>query len=159
MTLAGIDTATLEYTPENDVYINAAERFELGELVASNLDVIAAALDPGDDIFPGVGDNTNALLIAALQDKIDAVEGTTMEDYFNGLIASLGVQAQATHRLVTNQEMLVSQLKNQREAISGVSLDEEATKIIEFQRMFEGAARVVTVVDGLLDTLINRMGA
>jgi len=158
-TFTGLDTATLEYTPVNDSYTNAAERIDLFDLINTNLDVIAAALDPGDDIFPGVGNNANSLRISALQDNPVAVDGTTIEDFHNGIIATLGIQAQSSHRLVTNQDLLISQLQNQRQEVSGVNMDEEAVKIIEFQRMYEGAARVISVVDSLLDTLINRMGA
>ncbi len=158
LTFTGLNTATLNYTAANELYGNAAERIDLTDLIQSNLDVIAAALDPGDDIFPGVGDNSNALAIATLEDFQTAVQGTTLEDYFNELVSSLGSKSQAQKRLVANQDMLITQLTNQRESISGVNLDEEATKIIEFQRLYEGAARIVSVVDELLDTLINRMG-
>jgi flagellar hook-associated protein 1 FlgK len=158
LVLTGLDGATLEFLPGNDFYSNAAARINTSELLQGNLDIIAAGLDPGDNIFPGVGDNTNALRIAGLEDDTMAVEGTTLEDFYNGIISSLGVQSQANSRLVANQEVLVSQLKNQRESISGVNLDEEAINMIEFQRMYEGAARIVSVVDTLLDTLINRMG-
>jgi len=158
LSLTGLDNATLEFLAGNDFYANASAKVSVSELLQSNLDVIAAGLDPGDDIFPGVGDNTNALRVAAIEDDAKAVEGTTIGDFYNSIIASLGVQSQANTRLVANQEVLVTQLKNQRESISGVNLDEEAINMIEHQRMYEGAARVVSVVDTLLDTLINRMG-
>jgi flagellar hook-associated protein 1 FlgK len=158
LTFTGINTATIQYTGANKLYGNAAERIDLTDMIQSDLDAIAAALDSGDDIFPGVGDNSNALAISAIENFGTAIARTTIEDYFNGMVSSLGSQSQAQKRLVTNQELLITQLTNQRESISGVNMDEEATKIIQFERMYQGAARVVTVVDELLDTLINRMG-
>jgi flagellar hook-associated protein 1 FlgK len=70
----------------------------------------------------------------------------------------LGSLSQSTTRLVQNQGVLINQLNTQRESIRGVNLDEEATQLIIFQRIFEGAARVTTVVDSLLDTVINKTG-
>ena len=50
-------------------------------------------------------------------------------------------------------------LYTQRESVRGVSLDEEAANLIVYQRIYEGAARVTSIIDSILDTLINRMGA
>ena len=57
-----------------------------------------------------------------------------------------------------NQEALVGFLTGQRESLSGVSLDEEGITMIGAQRAYEAAARVITVVDEMLDQLINRTG-
>jgi len=55
--------------------------------------------------------------------------------------------------------VLLDQLQTQRESVRGVNMDEEATKMITFQRIYEGAARVIQVVDSMLDTLVNRTAA
>jgi flagellar hook-associated protein 1 FlgK len=52
----------------------------------------------------------------------------------------------------------VNQLQNQRQQSAGVSLDEEATHLIQYQRAYQAAARVISVVDSMLDTLINNTG-
>ena len=54
-----------------------------------------------------------------------------------------------------NQQILVNQLTNQRAQTSSVSLDEETTHLIQYQHAYQAAARVISVVDGMLDTLIN----
>ena len=55
--------------------------------------------------------------------------------------------------------VLVDQLKRQRQQVSGVSLDEETTHLIQYQHAYQAAARVISIVDGMLDTLINHTKA
>ncbi len=73
-------------------------------------------------------------------------------------MSSLGVEAQEAEKMVENQELLLDQLKNRREAVSGVSLDEEMTDMIKYQQAYNAASRMVTTIDEQLDTIINRMG-
>jgi len=108
--------------------------------------------------FPG--DGSNALKIAQLQHKIIEEDlGTTFDDYYKNFIARLGVEGHEAGRMVANQQALVNQLLGRRESISGVALDEEMAYMIQFQRGYQAAARVMTVLDEMLDTLINRMAA
>jgi len=57
-----------------------------------------------------------------------------------------------------NQDLVVQHLQTRRQSLSGVSLDEEATDMMKFQHMYQAAARVITVMDQNLDTLITTMG-
>jgi flagellar hook-associated protein 1 FlgK len=116
---------------------------------------IAAATNPN-----APGDSGNADAIASLQFQLLMSGGTTtMEDFYRGIISTLGSQGQQADNQSANQLLLVQHIDTSRQAISGVSIDEEATKQIEFQRGFEAAARVVSTFDSMLDTLINHMGA
>lgn len=56
---------------------------------------------------------------------------------------------------LTDQEAVEKMLVRQREAVSGVSLDEEMTDLTRFQAAFQASARLVTVVDDLLNTVVN----
>ncbi|MBE3582038.1 MAG: flagellar hook-associated protein FlgK [Thermoanaerobacteraceae bacterium] len=107
------------------------------------------------------GDGSNALKIAQLQHEPRQIGNlnTTFDDYYKNFTARLGVEGHEAGRMVVNQQALVDQLAGRRESISGVALDEEMTYMIQFQRGYEAAARVMTVLDELLDTLINRMAA
>jgi flagellar hook-associated protein 1 FlgK len=60
--------------------------------------------------------------------------------------------------MVSNQEAVMAQLTNRRESVSGVSIDEEVTNLIKFQRSFEANSRVISALSEMLDTLINRTG-
>ena len=64
-----------------------------------------------------------------------------------------------SRRRAANQQVLTSQVDGAREQLSGVDLDEEMVNMISAQRAYEAASRVMTTVDSMLDTLINRTGA
>lgn len=105
------------------------------------------------------GDNTAAMAIARLHKALTMNGGTTdFGRYFASVIARLGVDSQRANMMVANQQILVDHLNRQRASTSGVSLDEETTRLIEYQRAYQAAARVVNAVDEMLDTLINGVG-
>ncbi|WP_312461290.1 flagellar basal body rod C-terminal domain-containing protein, partial [Proteiniclasticum sp.] len=60
--------------------------------------------------------------------------------------------------MVDNQTAVLSQLYNRRESVSGVSIDEEVTNLLKFQRSYEANSRVINTINEMLDTLINRTG-
>lgn len=82
----------------------------------------------------------------------------TIGDEYAQQIAALGVESQTAQTQAANQSVLVTQLQTQRASISGVSLDEETINLITYQKAYQGAARVITVMDEMLDTLINNTG-
>lgn len=122
---------------------------------------IAAALSGGasGSTPPPSGDGANALKIGQIKNTLQPGLGNvTLGDYYNALVAELGVEGQEAARMVDNQELLTGQLDNRRQSVSGVSLDEEMTNMIRFQQAYTAAARVITAVDEMLETLINRTG-
>jgi flagellar hook-associated protein 1 FlgK len=117
--------------------------------VAGDPRLLAAAGAPGQ-----VGNNTVALAIAQLRRTMSP----TPEGAYGDLISAIGTDAQASQNLLGAQTSLVDFIERQRQSVSGVSLDEEAANLIRYQRAYEAAARVVTTIDEMLDTLINRTG-
>lgn len=81
--------------------------------------------------------------------------GVTMDSYFKDSIALLGVSNQEAKKMVTNQTALLSQLEMRKESISGVSLDEEMTNMLQFQRAYEANAKMISTIDQLLDVVVN----
>jgi flagellar hook-associated protein 1 FlgK len=73
-------------------------------------------------------------------------------------VASLGVDSRTAASQATNQQVLVSHITTQQQQVSGVSLDEETTNLIQYQHAYQAAACVISVVDQMLDTLINNTG-
>lgn len=117
---------------------------------------VAAALPDEDGTF-NTGDGSNALKLAQLKQS-SVIDGFTPEDYYRALVGELGVTAQEAYRMAENQELLVSQIENNRQAVSGVSLDEELVNVIRFQHAYSAAARMITTMDEMIDLIINRMG-
>lgn len=122
--------------------------------------IAAAELDP--TTTSGPGDSGNAFKLAKLREAIahtnPLIDGATYQEYFGGIIAGLGIEASEALRITENQEFLLAQLEDRRQALSGVSIDEEMANMVMYQRAYEAAARVVTLMDEMLDTIINRMG-
>jgi len=88
-----------------------------------------------------------------------ALAGATgVEDSYQRLINGFGTEVASVRRLTANQQVLTSQVDGSREQLSGVNLDEEMVTMMSAQRAYEAAARVMTTVDSVLDTLINRTG-
>lgn len=134
------------------------------DLVA-DVNLIAAAggtVDPADPTGPLLvyeGDNTNATAIALLKNKLTLNGGTaSFDDYYTSLIGQLGVQGQETSQMLANKTYIIEQLNNRRDAISGVSLDEEMTNMIKYQHAYNAAARVINVMDEMMEILVNKLG-
>ncbi len=80
--------------------------------------------------------------------------GTTWQQLINGF----GTQVASARRLAANQQALTSQIDGAREQLAGISLDEEMISMLQSQRAYEAASRLMTTLDSVLDTLINRTG-
>ena len=105
------------------------------------------------------GDNTNALAIAALTTQsITALGNKSIADYYNGQIGTLGSESERASKDSELYQSVALSLQNQKEAISGVSLDEEMVNLQKFQRAFEGAAKYITTVDEMIQTVIGLKG-
>lgn len=83
---------------------------------------------------------------------------STVNDQYAQEIAAIGVKSSTAQGQAANQKVMVTQLESQRQQVGGVSLDEEATHLIQYQHAYQAAARVITVMDSMLDTLINHTG-
>ncbi|MDV3427492.1 MAG: flagellar hook-associated protein FlgK [Bacillota bacterium] len=83
------------------------------------------------------------------------INGVTMDSYFKDIIDKLGIQEQQAQRIVKNQDSLLSSLKESKESVSGVSIDEEVANIVQYQHAYQANAKVITVIDELLDVVVN----
>ncbi|EIM08475.1 flagellar hook-associated protein FlgK [Planococcus antarcticus DSM 14505] len=77
---------------------------------------------------------------------------------FRKLVSQLGAQSQAAIHSVTNHGATLQATENRRQSVTGVSLDEEMANLIKYQHSYNAAARLVSMTDQMLDTIINRMG-
>lgn len=118
---------------------------------ASSLTVAISA--PGELAASGIAggglDASNATALAT---------ATGVEASYQRLINGFGTEVASVTRLASNQQVLTSQVDGSREQLSGVNLDEETVSMVAAQHAYEAAARVITTLDSVLDTLINRTG-
>jgi flagellar hook-associated protein FlgK len=83
---------------------------------------------------------------------------STIGNQYGQVVARIGVASSTAQSQSANQQVLVNQLQRNRQQVSGVSIDEESTHLIQYQHAYQAAARVISVVDSMLDTLINHTG-
>jgi len=114
----------------------------------------------GQDGIPnGPEDGSAARTIADLRVKPVMVgDLLTFDDYFSDLVASIAARGENALKNFQIAGLEMKNLRDLREAISGVNIDEELTEMIKFQHGYNAAARIVTEFDKMLDVIINRMG-
>jgi flagellar hook-associated protein 1 FlgK len=118
--------------------------------ISSNVNNIAASRDGAP------GNNENALaLFGIMNERIMDAGTTTVTQYYGRFVSMIGSAVASASGDSNGAELVLAQLNAQRESVSGVSLDEEMTNMIRFQRSFEAAARVISTADELMRTVLN----
>ena len=126
-------------------------------MVLAGPDDFATAANAGPPFAPH--DATIPEQLAALRDAPVAAGGTaSLAGSYRTIITTLGQQTASALGSAVSQQSLVDSVARARQSSHGVSVDEEMVSLMEAQRMYEAAARVITAVDEALDVLINRMG-
>ena len=104
----------------------------------------------------GVGDNRNALLMAATASNKVMANGTaSINDSYSALVADVGSGTKQAELNALAQQRVLDQAVAARESVSGVNLDEEAANLVRYQQAYQAAAQVITVASSLFDTLLN----
>jgi flagellar hook-associated protein 1 FlgK len=120
--------------------------------------IAMATTDPKAIAAAAVGEgsqgSSNALLLAGLANGAD-VAGQTPSDFLTALLGQIGSAASAATSDNTAQKATLSQLTSQRNALSGVSLDEEAANLTNYQRAYEAAAKIFSITDELMASALN----
>lgn len=100
-------------------------------------------------------DNGTALLIAGLRDKpFDVFGGSSIAGAWRDAAQTIGAKTAEAGSRADAAAIVKDNLEAQRAAISGVSLDEESINLLNYQRMYQGAARFITAVDEMTQTLL-----
>ncbi|MBB5022728.1 flagellar hook-associated protein FlgK [Desulfurispira natronophila] len=105
------------------------------------------------------GDNQNANRIAELRNQNVMMNDTmTINEYYNHFVNKVGLDVMVNGDAMESNKLILRQMEQRRESISGVNENEELTFMLKFQRSFEASSRFITTVDRLLDNIVNRMG-
>ena len=100
-----------------------------------------------------------AVEMAAIRNtKVMIGSQRTFDDYFADKVTAVGLKGEQAKNQLESQNKIMADLKELRDSISGVNVDEELADIIKFQHGYNVAAKFVTIQDELLETLINRLG-
>ncbi len=102
------------------------------------------------------GDNSAALAMANVRMADLMAGGTaTINEYYEGTIVQVGVDARTNVDTLDIQQSFVDDFSRRRQEVSGVSIDEEATNLLLYQRAYEASARVINVTNTMLDALLG----
>jgi len=152
----GFRGGTLDYAvapiahPSGWIEVNPA-------LIKDHSSVASGYGENGRAANPGNGEA--AMAIAAIRNT-DVMVGRlgTFDDYFADAVARVGLLGEQSDRSLETQNLIMKQLRDMRDSISGVNIDEELSQMIKYQHGYNAAARFITTVNDMLDTIINRMG-
>ena len=157
----GNDSSNFLQVAGVNTYFSGHDSSDIGlnqDLVA-NLDLVAAAkVNEHGEIFRG--DNSNALLVSAVQDMenveyIGTHSTAKLDDFYNALVSEIGTDTRNINRDYEYNSLVSNQMQELRDAVSGVSLDEEMANLIKYQQAYTAAAKLVGTSDEMLVTLLE----
>lgn len=141
----------MNFFAQLDKVQGAAEAASLSAEVKADANNIATALEPDSP-----GDNRLIQFIAKMQHARVMGEGkSTFDDFYNATVADLATVTQKNKQVLEHQNHIITQLQKFRDSISGVSLDEETTNLVQFQHAFDASAKVIKVADEMLETVLS----
>jgi flagellar hook-associated protein 1 FlgK len=140
-------------TDPQETGINFFDSYENGILkvnpeIVSNVNKIAASSDGT------IGNGQIALRISQLSDA-QLISGSTLSEYYSVLMNNLGNDGMLQANYAQANHLVITQLEQQQSSISGVSIDEEMTNILKFQRSYEASAKLITVADEMIRTILE----
>ena len=141
-TPAPTGTAFFTGTSAADIAVNPA--------IEANSALIAASSDGS------AGNNDVARSLANLKDAGVLDGGTTsIVQFYNNFVSSVGSTLNQAQYEQKTQNLILTQIDSQRQSVSGVSIDEEMTNMIKFQRAYQASAKIVSTVDEMMQSLIQ----
>ena len=149
---AGTPITAQAFTPPSQTIVHAGFEIEVEIEDTAALDSYSFTLDYYET---GNGNNENALTMANFQtDKILNNGRSTFQDNYALLSADVGSATTSAEARVESAQVLFDQADARMQTTSGVNLDEEASQLLRYQAAYNAAARVITVADELIDTLL-----
>ncbi len=147
---AGSGLGTPPPTGNNLLIGTDARSININPAISADLNLLAASGDGSP------GDNTVALALSGVStQKLMNGASTSIPQFYSNLVSDIGATIQNAKNTATSQELVLKQLTNQREAISGVSIDEEMVQLLKFQNGYGAAAKVITTVQQMYQILMG----
>ncbi|OQX83786.1 MAG: hypothetical protein B6D63_05640, partial [Candidatus Latescibacteria bacterium 4484_7] len=142
------------WTPQGSGYDffegDSAGTISVAYVIKNNPGLVATSYDGT------VGDNSLANDIAALSEQaISEDDRRTINGLYDSVVAVVGTYSRTAKNMAANQQLICENLDTKRESIVGVNLDEEMVKLSQYQQSYQAAARMVKVVESLIQTVID----
>ena len=160
-----LTTSLIEFTGPNTYSINGAGAFAYTSgdpiIINGSQFVISGIAQTGDQFtleanLGGSGDNRNGLLLSQIQSRRILQGGmVSISDNYGRLIADVGGTASQIQANLSAQNVILANIEDTISSKSGVNLDEEAARLIQFQQAYQAMAQVVAITSTLFDTLLG----
>ena len=151
----GLPSAPMDYTPGQPITINGWSITLTGTPAAGDTVDVANALDFGEAFRLNAG---NAGAFLDLRDKKVFDEGTTLSDGFSAAMAVVGTRTQSVQLAKKLSSTVAKNLEMDRTAVSGVNLDEEAARLLQYQQAYQASSKVIQIAQSLFDSVLNAVG-
>ncbi len=144
------------YTSGSPISINGWEIKLQGSPKSGDTVTIGNAKDPqyGDNFTRNAG---NATALMNLRD-VKMFDESTMSDGYASAMAQVGTRTQSALFASQLSKSIAVNLENDRTAVSGVNLDEEAAKLLQYQQAYQASAKMLQIAQSVFDTLIQNLG-
>ena len=145
------DTSDTLATLGINTFFTGSNSFDIGinDVLKGNVAFVAAGMNHV------AGDNGNALRLEDLREvNVDQLGGISLTDMWAQHIEGIAIRLGQANRSVEADTIVLDSLQAQQQVISGVNADEEAISLLAFQRMFQGSARFLSVIDEMMDTIM-----
>ncbi|HRL39007.1 MAG TPA: flagellar hook-associated protein FlgK [Comamonas denitrificans] len=148
-------SAPMDYTPGQPITINGWSITLTGTPAAGDTVDVANALDFGEAFRLNAG---NAGAFLDLRDKKVFDQGTTLSDGFSAAMAVVGTRTQSVQLAEKLSSTVAKNLEMDRTAVSGVNLDEEAARLLQYQQAYQASSKVIQIAQSLFDSVLNAVG-
>lgn len=154
---------TIHATGTNPRGDTGVDFFDATGVTATSIGLSAAVLADAQAIAAGTADGAGsyragasdvAEVVAGLRDTDVAALGDTVLGHYRGLVTTVGQAVRSSSDSAETHGILADQARKRRDAVSGVSVDEELVRMIQFQTAYQAAARVVTTADEMMQSLL-----
>jgi len=177
--LNGVANVSAAVTPDGHLQINAASNYQIqfandSSNTLADLGIntfftgsdstnigVNSAVSQNPQLFAsaqggGPSDGSNALALSQFaSNPIGALNGQSLNAYYNSIVTDIGNKASAETAMSSSLNDYSQSLTAQQQQLSGVSLDQEAIQIMQYQQSYQASAKMVTTVDQLFQTLLN----
>ena len=149
-------TPPYTYQPGQPIFVDGWSITLQGTPKNGDTVTVGNVLDPQyGDIYTRDAGNATALM--KLRD-VKMFDQATMSDGYAGLMAQVGTRAQSALYAADLSSSIANNLESDRTAVSGVNLDEEAAKLIQYQQAYQASAKMLQIAQNIFDNLIQTMG-
>jgi len=175
----GVANVAASVTPEGQLQINAGTNYQIqfandSSNTLADLGIntfftgsdstnigVNSAVSQNPQLFAsaqggGPSDGSNALALSQFaSNPVSSLNGQSLNDYYNSIVTDVGNHASAETAMSTSLNDYSQSLTAQQQQISGVSLDQEAIQLMQYQQSYTASAKMVTTINQLFQTLLN----